>query len=122
MIKVALSRCHEAVLGQGRSIVREMIAKEKRARKARHRSVGVIDDELQINAGEQRERTTGRAEGLRSRPLRRSTEAVFEEARRRVPMLEVPKSLLPMVTTDEELDEPQRQLASIVRKKFEGFK
>jgi hypothetical protein len=50
------------------------------------------------------------------------TEAVFEEARLRVPMPEMPKSLLPTVTTDEEMEEPQRRLASINRKKFDGFK
>jgi hypothetical protein len=47
---------------------------------------------------------------------------VFEEARQRVPMPEVPTSLLSSITTDEEPDEFPGLFASIDQKKFDGFK
>jgi len=82
--------------------------------------VGVIDDELRVDSGstEHDLRATMKFLGHDGAEI----EAVFEDARQRAPMPEVPNSLLSMVTTDEKLEELQSRLAPLDRKKFVGFK
>lgn len=118
----ALGRWYEDVLNQARSIVRELIVKKKRASKARYGSIGVIDDELVINSGSS-ERDLREALKLLGHDDSVDTEAVFEEARQRVSMPEMPGSLLSEVPVDsiEDTGQPKLRHASINRRKFDGF-
>jgi hypothetical protein len=118
----ALGRWYEDVLDQARSIVRELIAKKKRASKARYGSVGVIDNELEISPGSS-ERDLREALKLLGHNDSADTEVVFEEARQRLPMPEVPKSLLPempLVSIDD-IGQPKLRCAPIDRRKFDDF-
>jgi hypothetical protein len=118
----AMGRWHEDVLDQARSIVRELIAKKERAAKARYGSVGVIDDELKINSGSD-EQDLREALKFLDREDIRETEAVFEEARQRVPMPEIPKSLLLDIIVDstDDIVRPKDKKQLINRSKFKDF-
>jgi hypothetical protein len=118
----ALGKWHEDVLDQARSIVRGLIAKKKKAAKADPSSSGVIDDELKISSASS-EQDLREALKFLDRDDSQGTEAVFEEARQRVPMPEVPKSLLLEMTEDsiEDIGQPKGKLRPIDRRKFADF-
>jgi len=118
----ALGRWHEDVLDQARSIVRELTAKRKRMAKADNRSGGVVDDELETNSMSS-ERDLREALKFLDRDDNSSAEEVFEQARQRVPMPEVPKSLLSEDATNsiEDIDLPNNKRGPIDRKKFGIF-
>jgi hypothetical protein len=104
-------------LDHARSIVRELIAKKRRLSKA-----DIVDDELRINSGSS-EQDLRDALTFLDREDRADTEAIFEQARQRVPMPEVPKSLLSEVTTDsiEDIEYPKRKFTPLRPKNFDGF-
>jgi hypothetical protein len=117
-----LERWHEDVVDQARSIVRELIAKKKRAAKARYGSVGVVDDELEITSASS-ERDLREALKLLDRDDSVGTEEIFEEARGRVPMPDIPKSLLSDIVADsvDDFVQPREKRGSIDRKGFADF-
>jgi hypothetical protein len=67
----ALARWDEAVIDRARSIVKELIAKRRRAAKARGRDFALIDDELKINSASSEQRVKVLGIGMQE---------VFEEA------------------------------------------
>jgi hypothetical protein len=112
---------HEDVLNQARSIVRGLIAKKKKAAKADPGSAGIVDDELKISSASS-EQDLREALKFLDRDDSQGTEAVFEEARQRVPMPEVPKSLLSEMTEDSVFDiEQPRKFRAFDPKKLEDF-
>jgi hypothetical protein len=113
----ALGLWHDEVLDQARLIVRELIAKKRRLAKA-----DIVDDELRINS-ESSEQNLRDALKFLDREDRAGTEAIFEQARQRVPMPEVPPSLLSEVTTDsiEDIEHPKGKFRSLRPKNFDGF-
>lgn len=116
----ALARWHEDVLGQARSIVRDLITKKKRSSSVNNRPTSVDDDELKINSMSS-ERELREALRFLDRDDSVDAEEVFELARQRVPMPEPPASLLAGRTSDpiEEMAQPNKKVKD--RTKFDGF-
>jgi hypothetical protein len=118
----AMDKWYRDVLDNVRSSIKELIAKKKHRSKVERSYVGVRDDELEISSGSN-EYDLRAALKLLDRDDRVSAEAVFEEARQRVPMPDVPKSLRSWITADEaaEFARPRAKPASIDRAKFDGL-
>jgi hypothetical protein len=90
--ETALAGWHAAVLVRVRSTVREMIKQRKQMANEENRSSGLVDDELKINSASSEEELRDALKFLdRDDPI--TMQEVFEEARRCVPMPELPRSL-----------------------------
>jgi hypothetical protein len=95
----AMARWYEDAIDRARSIVKELIAKKRRAAKAQGRDFALIDDELRINSTSTEQELRDALKFLdRDDPI--AMEEVFEQARRSMPMPDPPKSLEDLTETE----------------------
>jgi hypothetical protein len=96
--KKAMERWYEENLDRVRAMVRELIAKKKRAAEAQGRKFALVDDELRINSASN-EQELRAALMLLDRDEPAAMQEIFEKAWNAVPMPEAPKSLQDLAET-----------------------
>jgi hypothetical protein len=116
----SLAGWNETVLDRVRSTVRGLIAK-RQAAKGGGRDFAIVDDELRITSASN-ERELRDAMKFLDRDDPSASEEIFEEARRRLPMPELPKSLQRLADDGymDSVDQPAR--AHIASGRFKDFK
>jgi hypothetical protein len=120
--EAARERWWKAVLDRVRSTLREMIAKRKRRARAENRGFGFTDSELELNSASTELKLRQVFTILESDDPA-ELEELFEEARQRVPMPEVPKSIEHLFETGstDTSDVRVRSIKPIDRSRFEDF-
>jgi hypothetical protein len=100
-----------------------MIARRKRRAKAENRGFGFTDSELQLNSAST-ELELRQVFTILESDEPAELEELFEEARQRVPMPEVPKSIEHLFETEsaDASDIKVRPVKAIDRSRFEDFK